>query len=134
MKKSLLALLVAAAVAAPVAEAMFFGKTFTLAPDSTWKLDVTPSAGNDSATAVTVVEIRGTSLKVLDTLTVASGGSISRSYKSVGKSANRIIITFDQPNSVSATQVKITQDTPSNRFELPVLGDHGVWVIDVVAP
>jgi hypothetical protein len=132
MKKSLLALLVAAAFVAPVAEAMFFGKTFTLAPNSTWKLDVAPSAGNGSGTAVTVLAVQGTTLGVLDNLTIANGGSISRSYKSVAKGVDRIVITFDQPNQTSTTTVKITQDDPPNKFELPVLGDHGVWVIDVV--
>jgi hypothetical protein len=132
MKKSLLALLVAVAVVAPVAEATFFGKSFTLAPNSAWKLDVVPSAGNGSGTAVTVLAVRGATLGVLDNLTVSNGGSISRSYRAPAKGVDRIIITFDQPNQTSTTLVRITQDDPPNKFELPVLGDHGQWVIDVV--
>ncbi len=136
-RKSLLALLVAAAVAAPAAQAMFLGKAFTLAPDFTWKLEVSPSAGNGSGTAVTILEVRGTTLAVLDKLAVAEGASVSRSYKAVTKSVGRIIITFDQPNQASMTLVRITQDNPSstfgssNKFELPVIGDHAEWVIDV---
>ena len=138
MRKALLALLVGAVFVAPVAQAMFFGKTFTLSPGVAWKLDVAPSAGNGSATAVTILAIRGTSVGVLDNLTVASGNSISRSYKAVAKGVDRITITFDQPNQASSTTVKISRDDPSNsfdpskKFELQVVGDHGVWVIDVV--
>lgn len=137
MRKSLLALLVAAAVAAPAAQAMFLGKAFTVAPDAPWKLEVSPSAGNGSGTAVTVFEVRGTTLAVLDRLTVAEGTSVSRPYKAVTKSVGRIIITIDQPNVNSMTLVRIAQDNPAstfsstNKFELPVLGDHTEWVIDV---
>ena len=137
MRKSLVALLVAAAVAAPAAQAMFLGKSFTVLPDSPWKLEVSPSAGNGSGTAVTVLEVRGTTLAVLDKLSVAEGTSVTRSYKATTRSVGRIIITFDQPNVNSMTSVRITQEITSstfastNKFELPVLGDHAEWVIDV---
>ncbi len=110
MRKSLLALLVAAAVAAPAAQAMFLGKSFTVLPDSPWKLEVSPSAGNGSGTAVTVLEVRGTTLAVLDKLSVAEGTSVTRSYKATTRSVGRIIITFDQPNLNSMTSVRITQE------------------------
>ena len=135
MRKSLLALLVVAAVAAS-AEATFLGKAFTLLPGSPWKLDVGPGASG-AGTAVTVLEIRGAALGVLDNFTAGSGVSISRSYKALPRGTDRIVITFDQANQSCTAMVRITQDNPSstfgppNKFESLVLGDHGQWVLDV---
>ncbi len=100
MKQLALALLLAAVVAVPHAEARYFG----LLDRAPWELQVIGGAQNGSDLAVTVTWVRRGNLDLLDTFTVGPGqtGGPGVPYP-MPQRVTRIIITVDLAGGSSAT-------------------------------